>query len=94
MKQVIIILLLAVLVVSYKEPVKERYFFVCFAAQDEDSNIIHGSLTITTDGSFLNQQQAIGSVKHQTPEADSSQIAITGLYEFKNKAEMDYFYTK
>jgi len=83
MKRIIAIIITLSIIVSFNYPKKERYFFVAWESAGE-----YGSQSVTSkDGSFINYQETIDYL-----QKDSA--VIIGIYEFKSKSEMEYFWKK
>jgi hypothetical protein len=90
MKKVLAFILVVLVVVSFKEPPKKRYFFVGYNAAEVQGNMS----IISEDGYFIKYGETVKSIKDDTPEIEEDEkVTITGIYEFKSKAEMEYFYS-
>ena len=89
MKKAIAIIITMLVVVSFNYPKKERYFFVSWASPYEN-----GSQGVITQGErFINFQEIVNRIaKDDSANLDKKDINIMGIYEFKSKSEMEYFY--
>lgn len=89
MKKAIAIIVTLLVIVSFNDPQKERYFFVSWST----SNVIASQGVITQGGRFINFQEIVNHLtKDDNVEFYKKDINILGIYEFKNQSEMEYFF--
>jgi len=89
MKKAIAIIVTLLVIVSFNDPQKERYFFVSWST----SNVIASQGVITQGGRFINFQEIVNHIAEDDSENfDKKDINIIGIYEFKNQSEMEYFF--
>lgn len=88
-KLVVLLIICAVVLVSYNKAPKKRYFFVGYSSVKNGN----GSLVFMTTDYFLQWKSVEDSIRAFTPELEEEdKVVVTGIYEFKSKEELDFFY--